>query len=274
MQIEQDPVVLCRGGALRRRPLTGDIRTQRVQTLNQAELTVLLELQPGSERQVAAAALARDDDAGGINVEVPGVGDDPLQPRHAVVKTGWERGHLGYGRRHHRVAEVDHYNGNAVGRDDLSPAAVHAVVAGQSSHAATVDVIDTGDRLVTLGSDDLKVDRIAIRLRYDLLGMHPQPGGRSGVLGVAQFHERAEQLRLLPCGLRVRLGQQRLAALDVARRLHRHAGQNRLESGIQPDVSGNVIGHDAVLPGVSGRDARPARTAEMRCEPAVICYGQ
>src|SRR5271166_4542127 len=249
MQVEQDPVVFRRGGALRRRPLTGDVRAQRVQARDKAELTVLLEFETGSERQVAAAALARDDDAGSVDVEVPGVGGDPLQPRQAVVETGWERGHLGYGRGHHRVAEVDHHHCNAVGRDDLAPAAVHAVVAGQRRHAATVDVIDTGDRLVTVGPDDLNVDRVAIRLRYDLLAVHPQPGGGSGVLGVAQFHERAEQRRLLSRSLRVRFGQQRLATVDVTCGLHRDAGQDRFESGVQPDVSGNVVRHDAVLLG-------------------------
>jgi len=79
-----------------------------------------------------------------------------------------------------------------------------------------VDVIDAGDRLVMVGPDDLKVDRVAIRLRYDLLAVHSQPSRGSGVLGVAQFHERAEQLRLLSRGLRVRFGQQRLATVDVA----------------------------------------------------------
>ena len=40
-----------------------------------------------------------------------------------------------------------------------------------------------------------------------------------------------------------------LATIDIARGLHRDPGQNLLESRVQPDVSGHVIRHDAVLPG-------------------------
>ena len=70
VQVEQDAVVLRRGRALRRRPLARDVGAQRVEALDEAELAVLLQLEAGGERQVAAAALARDDDAGRVDVEV------------------------------------------------------------------------------------------------------------------------------------------------------------------------------------------------------------
>ena len=52
--------------------------------------------------------------------------------------------------------------------------------------------------------------------RDDLLGVDAQAGGRCGLFGVAQLHERLEQLGRLARAFRVRLGEHPLAAVDVA----------------------------------------------------------
>jgi hypothetical protein len=97
-----------------------EIRAHRVQAIDQPDLTVLPELETGSEREVAAAAFARHDEPGGVNAEVSGVGDDPPQPGYAVVETRWERSNFWHRRRSQAVAEVDHDDGDAVSRDDLA----------------------------------------------------------------------------------------------------------------------------------------------------------
>jgi len=45
-------------------PLTGDVRAQGVETLDQADLTVLLQFHPCGENQVAAAAFTGDEPSG------------------------------------------------------------------------------------------------------------------------------------------------------------------------------------------------------------------
>ena len=47
------------------------------------------QLQPGRQGQVAAAALAGDDDTGGVDAELRRIGMDPLQARDTVIKAGW-----------------------------------------------------------------------------------------------------------------------------------------------------------------------------------------
>ena len=44
----------------------------------------------------SSAHLARDDNAGWVDVQVRGVGHDPLQARDAVVQAGRELGDLGH----------------------------------------------------------------------------------------------------------------------------------------------------------------------------------
>ncbi len=54
-------------------PLPGDVGAERVEPLDEPELAVTLELEPGGQRQIAAAALAGDDDALGIDADLVGV---------------------------------------------------------------------------------------------------------------------------------------------------------------------------------------------------------
>ena len=52
------------------RPLPGDVGAERVEALDQAEFAVPLEFQPGGQGQIAAAALAGDDDALRVDAQV------------------------------------------------------------------------------------------------------------------------------------------------------------------------------------------------------------
>ncbi len=180
----------------------------------------------------------------GLMLSCCGVSDDPLEAGDAVVEPGRERLDLGHGRSGDRVAEVDHDDGDAVRRDDLAPAAVHAVVARQRHHAAAVDVVDAGDRLVVVRADDLEVDAVAVWLGDDLLGVDPQPGRGRDFFGVTHVHEALEQLGLRQRLLGGRLGQHRLAAVDVAAAFQRHADQDRLDPRVEPDVGCDVVRHD------------------------------
>ena len=51
----------------------GDVRAERVEPPDQADVAVALQLEPGGEREVAAAALAGDDDVVGVDAELAGV---------------------------------------------------------------------------------------------------------------------------------------------------------------------------------------------------------
>jgi hypothetical protein len=80
-----------------------------------------------------------------------------------------------------------------------------------------VDVVDARERLVGVRADDLQLDGVAVGRGDDLLGADAQPGGRGGLLGVAEVHEGPEELGGLARCLGGGFGQQRLAAVDVAR---------------------------------------------------------
>ena len=129
-----------------RRPLAGDVGTQRVEALDQAQVTVALEREPRGQGEIAAAALAGDDDLRRVDPEFGGVRGHPAQAGHAVVQAGRERGHLGRRRGRDAVAEVHHDDHDAVGGNVLAPAPVHPVEAGHGGHAAAVDVIDARQR--------------------------------------------------------------------------------------------------------------------------------
>ncbi len=76
-----------------------------------------------------------------------------------------------------------------------------------------------------------------------MLGANAKPGGRGGLLGVAQLHEGPEALSLLACGGGVGLGQQRLAAVDIARGKRWYGGQDCLEPRVEPGVGCDVVRH-------------------------------
>src|SRR5262249_14545627 len=96
VEVEQYAVVLGRRRALRRGPFAADVRAQGVQALDESKVAVLPELEASGERQVAAAAFAGDDDASRVYAQVPGIGGDPLQTGHTIIKTRGERGHFGH----------------------------------------------------------------------------------------------------------------------------------------------------------------------------------
>src|SRR5215472_631982 len=91
--------------------------------------------------------------------------------------------------------------------------------------------------------------------------MNLQSGRGCGILGVAKLHEGAEQLCLLSGRLGVGLGEERLATVDVASWISRDAGQDRLEPRVEPDVSGDVVSHDAGLQDLRAVSLVAGRTA-------------
>ena len=86
MQVEQDPVVLGRGRQVVARPAAGDVGAERVEAADQAGVAGTGDAEADGEREVAAAALAGDDDAAGVDAEFVGVGGDPAQAGDAVVE--------------------------------------------------------------------------------------------------------------------------------------------------------------------------------------------
>ena len=73
---------------MRQGPLSGDVGAEGVQALDQAKVAVALELQGRGDGQIAAAALAGDDDPPRIDVELTGVGMDPFETGDTVVQPG------------------------------------------------------------------------------------------------------------------------------------------------------------------------------------------
>src|ERR1700683_1172273 len=67
------------------RPFTGDVGAQGVDTLDEAEFTILLQLHAYGENQVAAATFSSDDDALRINLESGCIRVYPLEARDAIV---------------------------------------------------------------------------------------------------------------------------------------------------------------------------------------------
>ena len=61
--------------------LPGDVGAQRVETADEAEVAVLLELEPGGQGEVAAAALARHDDVRRVDAELGRRGRAPTSRR-------------------------------------------------------------------------------------------------------------------------------------------------------------------------------------------------
>ncbi len=130
----------------------------------EVELARALQAQARRDRQVAAATLARHDDACAVDPPLLGVGVDPLEPRDAVVEPARVRRDLGDRRGLDGVAELDKHHGHAVGRDDTCPRAVVAIEARQVRHGAAVDVVHARDGLIVVGTHDLELDRVAVGL--------------------------------------------------------------------------------------------------------------
>jgi hypothetical protein len=206
VQIEQDAVVLERRRQALLRPLTGDVRAERVEPADHSQVSVLLELEPRGQRQVPAAALARDDDAPGVDAQARRVLVQPADARHAVVQARGERRHLRRRRGRERVAEVDHRHRDALRGDDPAPGAVHAVEARHRLHAAAVDVVHAGQRLARLRPDELNLDGVALGRGAELVRRDRGARGRRDLLVVHEIEHPSHLLargdRLGPAQLR------------------------------------------------------------------------
>ena len=170
VQVEQDAVVLDRRRQVVLRPDSRDVGAQRVEALDQSELAVLLQLEAGRERQVAAAALARDDDALGVDAERAAFSCSHCTPDTQSFRPAGKGSTSGSRGSREAVPEVHHRDRHALGRDDPAPRLVHAVEARHGLHAAPVDVVDARQRPVGLGPDQLDLDRVAVGRGLELVG--------------------------------------------------------------------------------------------------------
>ena len=196
----------------------------------------LEQLHPGRQRQVAAAALAGDDDAAGVDAQFRRIGVDPLQARDTVVETGRIGRDLRRRRSANRVAEIDHGHRDALGCDHPAPGAVIAVVAGHRRHPAAVNVVDARQDLVVRRPDELDVDRIAVGRGGEPLGADTQPRGRRDHFRIHGIQERLHAFG--PGGRRLGglLREKLLAARDARRRRKFERGEHRLDTGIDPRI--------------------------------------
>ena len=86
VQVEQDPVVFGRGRQVVARPAAGDVGAERVEAADQAGVAGTGDAEADGEGEIAATALAGDDDAAGVDAEFVGVGGDPAQAGDAIVE--------------------------------------------------------------------------------------------------------------------------------------------------------------------------------------------
>src|SRR5215831_13441596 len=174
------------------RPLTGDVGTERVEPLDHADVAIALELQSGRECQVATTAFARNDDAFWIDVQAIGMRGDPSDARDAIVQPGWKRSYFRRGGRANGVAEVDHRDRDALGRDHATPGFVHTVEAGEELHATAMDVVDARQTLIGVRPNVLDLDGVAVWLGSESLGCDLQALGWRDLFVVAHLRHRFE----------------------------------------------------------------------------------
>ena len=113
-------------------------------------------------------------------------------------------------------------------------------------HAAAVDVIDAGQRLVGVGLGDAQIDGVAVGLGLELHGAHDQPGRGGVLLGVADFRDGPEHLLSLEGLRRVALGDQLLTAGHVAGIPLGHGGQQATEARVEACVVGDIEDHGVI----------------------------
>src|SRR5262249_10261989 len=100
-------------------------------------------------------------------------------------------------------------------------------------HTSAMEVHDTGDDVVAVGTDELDLDGVAVRHRRELSGLDPQTVERSDVSGIKSCVETLELGR--QCSGRFGIGDldEALAAVDVVQRTWRDAAQSSLDARIE-----------------------------------------
>ena len=196
----------------------------------------LSSFSPSRQRQVAAAALAGDDNAVSVDAQFLRIGVDPLQARDTVVETGRIGRDFRRRRSANRVAEIDHGHRDALGCNHPAPGAVVAVVAGHRRHPAAVNVVDAGQDLAVRRPDELDVDRIAVGRGGEPLGADTQTCGRRDHFRIHGIQERLHALG--PGGRRIGgfFRENLLAARDARRRRKFERGEHCLDTGIDPRI--------------------------------------
>ncbi len=125
-----------------------------------------------------------------------------------------------------------------------APYPVHRVEARAGLHASAMEVHDTGDDDVVVGTNELNLDRVAVRHRRELSGLDPQTVERRHVSGVESCVESLELGR--HCQSRLGIGDldQALAAVDVVQWARRDVAQGSLDARVQTVIVLHVrMGH-------------------------------
>lgn len=118
-----------------------------------------------------------------VDAQLDGMVDRPTDACDTVVQAGWERLDLGRRGRREAVAEVDHRHCQALMGQHAAPHPVHRVEARAGLHTSAMEVHDTGDDLVAVGTDELDLDGVAVRHRRELSGLDLQSGNTNDRVG-------------------------------------------------------------------------------------------
>ena len=128
-------------------------------------MTVANQLHGGCDGQVAATALAGNQNASRVDVEFAGILERPMKSRDAIVQARRKRRDFFGGRRSQAVAKIDHHHGDILMGDQAPPGLIVSVETGQGHHAAAVYVVDTGQGLVRIGANRTQMNLVAVGLR-------------------------------------------------------------------------------------------------------------
>ena len=170
VRIEPDFVVLDRRRQVVTWPAPGNVGAHGVEPLDQPSMALTGQAQSQRERQIAAAALARDEDPARVDAELVRPRDQPAQARHAVVQARRIRLDFRRRRRDRAVAEVDHRHSHTLVRNHPAPGLIAEIKRRHHRHPAAVDVVDAGQWPLRGGPHQRHLDRVAVRLRDEGLG--------------------------------------------------------------------------------------------------------
>ena len=144
-----------------------------------------------------------------------------------------------------------------------------------------MDVVDTRQRGVALGADELHVEGVAVGLRDDFLAVDLQPLRRRDLLVVDRLEHREHRRGRRLGRLAIRLGEDLLAARGVSLRGQIEVAEQRLDAGVDARIVEDFRGHgrllteeDRVLQAIDRRHSRPRRPNPAQVAPGAGSEGQ